>query len=112
MSDANHRFLSCLTLRLDKPKENCGRCFIIAKQGVNDYHGTHDACYAPSPRWLGLQGRLRAMPAVVVAGARQAGKSTLAQELMPGGRRFLSLDDPDVADAAAAIPRRSWGGSQ
>ena len=31
---------------------------------------------------------------------------------MPGGRRFLSLDDLDVVDAAAAIPRRSWGGSQ
>ena len=49
------------------------------------------------------------MPAVVVTGARQTGKSTLAQELMPGGRRFLSLDDLDVVDAAAAIPRRSWG---
>ena len=31
---------------------------------------------------------------------------------MPGGRRFPSLDDLDVVDAAAAIPRRSWGGSQ
>ena len=30
------------------------------------------------------------MPAVVVTGARQTGKSTLAQELMLGGRRFLS----------------------
>ena len=49
------------------------------------------------------------MPAVVVTGARQTGKSTLAQELMPGRRRFLSLDDLDVVDAAAAIPRRSWG---
>ena len=28
---------------------------------------------------------------------------------MPGGRRFPSLDDLDVVDAAAAIPRRSWG---
>ena len=63
------------------------------------------------PRLVGpsLQDRLRVMPAVVVTGARQTGKSTLAQELMPGGRRFLSLDDLDVVDAAAAIPRRSWG---
>ena len=66
------------------------------------------------PRLVGpsLQDRLRVMPAVVVTGARQTGKSTLAQELMPGGRRFLSLDDLDVVDAAAAIPRRSPGGSQ
>ena len=42
MSDANHRFLSCLTLRLDKTKENCGRCLTIAKQGVNAYHAAYD----------------------------------------------------------------------
>ena len=29
------------------------------------------------------------MPAVVVTGARQTGKSTMVQELVPGGRRFL-----------------------
>jgi predicted AAA+ superfamily ATPase len=32
------------------------------------------------------------MPAVVVTGARQTGKSTLAEVLAPGRRRFLSLD--------------------
>jgi predicted AAA+ superfamily ATPase len=32
--------------------------------------------------------RLRIMPAVVVTGARQTGKSTLAQELAPGTRRY------------------------
>ena len=31
--------------------------------------------------------RLRVMPAVVVTGARQTGKSTLVQDLAPGGRR-------------------------
>ena len=51
MSDANHRFLSCLTLRLDKPKENCGRCLTIAKHTVNDYHATYDRRYTPPPRW-------------------------------------------------------------
>ena len=63
---------------------------------------------ATLPRLVGpsLQDRLRVMPAVVVTGARQTGKSTLARELMPGGRCFLSLDDLDVVDAAAAIPRR------
>jgi predicted AAA+ superfamily ATPase len=38
-----------------------------------------------------LRERLRVMPAVVVTGARQTGKSTLAQDLMPGNRRFFSL---------------------
>ena len=52
------------------------------------------------------------MPAVVVTGARQTGKSTLAQELMPGGRRFLSLDDLDVVDAARRDPEVLLGGSQ
>jgi hypothetical protein len=40
------------------------------------------------------------MPAVVVTGARQTGKSTIVQDLVPGGRRFLSLDALDVVDAA------------
>ena len=45
-----------------------------------------------------LTQRLCVMPAVVVTGARQTGKSTLVQVLTPGERRFLSLDDLDVAD--------------
>ena len=69
---------------------------------------------ATLPRLVGpsLQDRLRVMPAVVVTGARQTGKSTLAQELMPGGRRFLSLDDLDVVDAARRDPEALLGGSQ
>ena len=47
-----------------------------------------------------------------MTGARQTGKSTLAQELMPGGRRFLSLDDLDVVDAARRDPEALLGGSQ
>lgn len=46
-----------------------------------------------------LSERLRVMPAVVVTGARQTGKSTLARELTPG-RRFRSLDDLDILDLA------------
>ena len=49
---ANHRARSRLTLRLDKPKENCGRCLTIAKHIVNDYHCTHDGRYTP-PASLG-----------------------------------------------------------
>ena len=51
-----------------------------------------------------LASRLRAMPAVVVTGARQAGKSTLAQDLTPGGRRFVSLDDLDALELARRDP--------
>jgi predicted AAA+ superfamily ATPase len=52
------------------------------------------------------------MPAVVVTGARQTGKSTMVQELVPGGRRFFSLDDLDVVDAARRDPEALVGGTQ
>jgi predicted AAA+ superfamily ATPase len=58
-----------------------------------------------------LNARLRAMPAVVVTGARQTGKSTLAELLVPGRRRYLSLDDLDVLDAARRDPEALVGGS-
>jgi hypothetical protein len=55
------------------------------------------------PRLVGaaLAGRLRVMPAVVLTGARQTGKSTLVERLVQGERRYRSLDDFDVLDAAA-----------
>jgi predicted AAA+ superfamily ATPase len=56
--------------------------------------------------------RLRVMPAVVVTGARQTGKSTLAQALAPGKRRFFSLDDLDVVDIARRDPEALVGGAQ
>lgn len=59
----------------------------------------------------GLAERLAAMPAVVVTGARQTGKSTLARELAPGPRRYLTLDDLDVLDAATRDPELLVGGS-
>ena len=51
-----------------------------------------------------LADRLRVMPAVMVTGARQTGKSTLAQELTPGERRFVSLDDLDTVELARRDP--------
>ena len=57
-----------------------------------------------------LAERLRVMPAVVVTGARQTGKSTLVRELAPGRRRYHSLDDLDVLDAAARDPEALVGG--
>ena len=46
---------------------------------------------------------LRAMPVVVVTGARQTGKTTLANLLTPG-RRYLTLDDIAVWDQAERDP--------
>lgn len=66
------------------------------------------------PRLVGesLRERLRVMPAVVVTGSRQTGKSTLAQALAPGKRRYFSLDDLDTADAARRDPEILLGGAQ
>lgn len=52
------------------------------------------------------------MPAVVVTGARQTGKSTLAEQLVPGARRYATLDDLDVLDAARRDPEALVGGTQ
>lgn len=59
-----------------------------------------------------LADRLRIMPAVVVTGSRQTGKSTLAQDLAPGERRYLTLDDLDTVDLARRDPDEVVGGSQ
>jgi len=52
------------------------------------------------------------MPAVVVTGARQTGKSTLAEQLVPGARRYATLDDLDVLDVARRDPEALVGGTQ
>lgn len=57
-----------------------------------------------------LAQHLAAMPAVVLTGARQTGKSTLVQALA-GGRRYWSLDDLDVRDAARRDPEQLLGGT-
>jgi predicted AAA+ superfamily ATPase len=51
-----------------------------------------------------LAERLAVMPAVVVTGARQTGKSTLAEQLVQGERLYRTLDDFDVLDAARRDP--------
>lgn len=50
------------------------------------------------------------MPAVVLTGARQTGKSTLVEKLVPGNRRYRSLDDFDVRDAARRAAEALLGG--
>ena len=59
-----------------------------------------------------LRDRLRVMPAVVVTGARQTGKSTLVRQLAPADRRYRSLDDLDVIDAARRDPDALVGGDR
>jgi hypothetical protein len=58
-----------------------------------------------------LAERLRVMPAVVVTGARQTGKTTLAAERVSGARRYATLDDLDVLDAARRDPEALVGGN-
>lgn len=56
-------------------------------------------------RWLAdrVQAALRALPVVVLTGARQTGKTTLARSL-PGARAFVSLDDLGVLGQARTDP--------
>ena len=57
-----------------------------------------------------LRERLRVMPAVIVSGARQAGKSTLVQEPVAGKRHYATLDDLDVCDLVRRDPMALVGG--
>ncbi len=68
----------------------------------------------PLPRLVepALAERLRVMPAVVVTGARQTGKSTLVAQRVAGSRRYATLDDLDVLDAARRDPEVLVGGRQ
>lgn len=57
-----------------------------------------------------LNQRLGVMPAVVVTGARQTGKSTLVKVLTKGKRSYYSLDDLDIVDLARNNPEALVGG--
>ncbi|HOP48966.1 MAG TPA: AAA family ATPase, partial [Desulfobacteraceae bacterium] len=48
--------------------------------------------------------RLQVMPAVVVTGARQTGKSTLVKMLTLEKRSYFSLDDLDIFELAKQSP--------
>lgn len=62
--------------------------------------------YRPRLISRALSADLEIFPVVVLTGARQAGKSTLAREADPlAGRPYLTLDDLDVRDQAASSPQ-------
>ena len=64
------------------------------------------------PRLAGdrMRAHLAAMPAVVLTGARQTGKGTLARALRPTGR-YATLDDLDVRELAERDPDALIGGA-
>ena len=68
----------------------------------------------PLPRLLtaAVTRAARAMPVVVVTGARQTGKSTLVRELLPGRRPYYSLDDLDIRAQAERAPDELLGRAQ
>ncbi len=69
---------------------------------MNIIHGMNNKTL---PRYAAaaLKHRLSVMPAVVVTGARQTGKTTLAK-MLDKGRSYYSLDDMDVFDLARRNP--------
>jgi len=71
---------------------------------VDIIHGVDGLNLVPRHAQRALDAHLRTMPAVVLTGARQTGKSTLARYLVAGERRFVSLDDLDVLDLARRDP--------
>jgi len=51
-----------------------------------------------------LESALRALPVVILTGARQTGKSTLARHVGGGKRKFYTLDDLQVLNRARSSP--------
>lgn len=77
---------------------------------MNDNHSPREWTY--KPRWLSplLAQAATTHRIVVLTGARQVGKSTLLQHILPTWR-YLSLDDFDVRAQAQRDPQALWAGS-
>jgi hypothetical protein len=66
---------------------------------MNSYHSPLDRCLTAP-----LRGALSRAPVVVLTGARQTGKTTLAREILGKGRAYVTLDDVEMADRAEREP--------
>ena len=64
----------------------------------------HPPHYLPRAVHPLLEARLSAFPVVVITGARQTGKSTLARAVGGAERTYLTLDDLSVLDQATRAP--------
>ena len=64
----------------------------------------HNIQYRPRAIEVTLKDMLASFPVVVVTGARQTGKTTLAQAMGGGDRHYLTLDDYGVLDQARNAP--------
>ncbi len=66
----------------------------------------HDVDKSVLPRALEkpLSAALRSAPVVILTGARQTGKSTLAKQYQTEGRPYLTLDDLDILEQAKTAP--------
>jgi hypothetical protein len=65
----------------------------------------HDMPLQPRLAVRAVERALRGLPAVVLTGARQTGKTTLVRELLHGlERQYLTLDDRDVLEQATRAP--------
>ena len=72
-------------LSLHVPARASGCALVMFIHAVNDYHRAN-RLHLPRLAGPSLAARLRAMPAAVVTGARQTGKSTLAGDKTLGDR--------------------------
>ncbi len=52
-----------------------------------------------------LKHSVREFPALVLTGPRQSGKTTLLKHIFSGTHRYLSLESPDIREAATSDPR-------
>ena len=66
----------------------------------------HDIPYRPRAIEATLKDMLASFPVVVVTGARQTGKTTLAQAVGGDDRHYLTLDDYGVLDQAQHAPEQ------
>jgi predicted AAA+ superfamily ATPase len=66
---------------------------------MNNHHKVLGRCLAPA-----LRRALSRAPVVVLTGARQTGKTTLARDILGQGRAYVSLDDVEMADRAEREP--------